>query len=94
MDDNDPGTIESVEDPARRLNDLAVPASFTQFPRTGSTFRMLCQLRDMVANPPNQATGRQRILQGNEVCYRFKVGQRRLRPDYFSHLPRRLPASA
>ena len=86
------GSVEAVEDPARRLDDLPVTAAPAKLLWPASALRMVGKLADMLDDALHEQTGRCRILQGGELGDRFQVRERRLGPDYLSHLARRFSA--
>ena len=94
MNDEDMRIVETIEDAAWRLDDLAIAGTRPQLTRPASTFRMCVELTHMSKDTLDQCAGSERIFQGYVVCNCLKISDCRLSPDYFSHLPKRFPACA
>jgi hypothetical protein len=85
VEDENPRAIKSVEDPARRLHDLAIPPTL-QLLGFGSALGVVSQLRHVLENAAHQLSRCCLIFEGDEVCDRIEIGESGFRPDYFSHL--------
>lgn len=93
MQDKNLAAVKTIENAARRLHDLAI-AGLAEFLRPTAAVRVVGQLPDMVEDAFDQLGGRNRIFQGDVIGNGIQIRQRRLRPDYFSHLARRFLAWA
>lgn len=80
-----PRAIKSVEHPARRLHDLAIPPTF-QLLGSGPALGVVSQLRHVLENAAHQLFRGCLILKRDEVCNRIEIGESGFRPDYFNHL--------
>ena len=85
MQDKDLASIIAIEDPARRLHNLAVTGA-PQLLRPATTLWMVSQLLYMTKDAPNELGSSNRIFQCDVVGNGVKIRQGRLGPDYFSHL--------
>ena len=93
MEDDDLLAVVSIKDPARRLDDLPI-AGPLQLARPAAALGMIFELLDMVEDAFDELSRRDRILESDIFRDRFQIAERRMRPDYFSHLPRRALAWA
>lgn len=94
MHDEDVIAVKAIKDPARRLDDLTITSASAEFSRATATFWMICELPDVLENPLDQGARCVWALDGDVVSDCLKVGDRRFRPNYLSHLERRFSAWA
>lgn len=94
MHDEDGRPVKTVEDPAGRLHDLAITSACAKLPGAAATFRVISQLPSMLNDSLDQRARGTWILNGDVVGDCLKISNRRLCPDYLSHLERRFSACA
>lgn len=94
MQNNDVCSIKPIEHAAGRFDNLPVAGSLSQLDGSISAFRVVAELFDVGKNAPDQFRSCLRVLKGDVVRNGVKICERRLRPDYFNHRPRRAFAPA
>lgn len=84
--------VAAIEDAARRLDDLPMTGTRSKLAGPTAAFRVHLKLAHMNKDALDKRACSGRVFQRDGVCNSLKIGDRRLRPDYFSHLPRRFSA--
>lgn len=84
-------SVMSVEDAARRLDNLAITRA-SELLRATSALRMVGEVLDMAEDAFDKLCGSCWAFQCDVVGNCIKISQCWLRPDYFSHLARRFLA--
>lgn len=93
MQDENLASVMTVENAARRFHELTI-TRFAELSWAAAASRMIRELPDMVEDAFDELGCRRGVFQCDVVRYRIQIGQRRLGPDYFSHLERRFLAPA
>lgn len=93
MQDEDAPAVISIENPARRLDDLPV-APAAQLRGPGTALRMLGKHGDVTKDGANQPARCLRVVERDMVGNGVEIVERGLGPAYFSHRAMRFAAWA